>query len=224
MTHDVLDRDTARLESFSDAAFAFVATLLVVSIEVPRDFGELVDRVSAFPGFAIGFVILLLFWARHRAFFRRFGHYDTSVLFANGVVLFALLFFVFPLKWTTNLVLGRLFHLDIGSAGALTLRTVDELSTLFQLFAAGFAALFAGFLLLYLCAWRRRDALATTPEARARVAFEVRQNAFAVVLALVSVALSRQGVALQSGLPLWLLAGLVPLRWLHLRLSPPMMP
>ncbi len=69
-----LDGDVTRLESFSDAVFGFVATLLVVSIDVPNDFRQLLDRLAGFPGFLVGFLVLTLFWARHRAYFRRFGH------------------------------------------------------------------------------------------------------------------------------------------------------
>src|SRR5512140_125585 len=106
MKTDPLDRDVTRLESFSDAVFGVVATLLVVSLDVPSAFSQLLDRLAGFPGFAVGFLVLTLFWARHRTFFRRFGHYDTGVLFANAVLLFSLVFFVFPFKWITNLVLS----------------------------------------------------------------------------------------------------------------------
>lgn len=217
-----LDRDFVRLELFSDAVFAFVATLLVVSLEVPTEFRELTDRLAAFPGFAVGFVVLLLFWSRHRAFFKRFGHYDLPLVLANGAVLFSLLFFVFPLKWTTNLVLSRIFGLDIGSAGALELHTIDDLQRLFVLFAVGFGAVFAAFFLLYMAAWRHRAELAPAPAERTRLAFELRQNGFAVALALVSVALTLAEVGLNIGVPLWLLLALLPLRWGHVRLTPAM--
>jgi uncharacterized membrane protein len=217
-----LDRDCVRLEFFSDAVFAFVATLLVVSLEVPTEFHELTDRLAAFPGFAIGFTVLLLFWARHRAFFKRFGHYDVPLVIANGAVLFALLFFVFPLKWTVNLVLARMLGLDIGSAGALELRTYADLTRLFVLFSTGFAAVFAAFFLLHVAAWRHRAELAPAASERARLAFELRQNAFAVVLAAASIGFTLGGIGLTIGFPLWLLLALVPLRAIHRRLSPAM--
>ena len=73
-----VDWDVARLESFSDAVFGFVATLLVVSIDVPNDFRQLLDRLAGFPGFLVGILVLTLFWARHRAYFRRLGHRDRE--------------------------------------------------------------------------------------------------------------------------------------------------
>jgi uncharacterized membrane protein len=218
-TNRALDRDVARLESFSDAVFGFVATLLVVSLDVPTDFHQLMDRLAGFPGFLVGFLVLTLFWARHRAFFRRFGHYDTAVLLANAAVLFSLLFFVFPFKWITNLVLSRFVGLDLGDSAPLAIHAYADVRALMMLFASGFTAVFASFLLLYLCAWRHREILAPDPASRTQLAFEIRQNALAAGMGAIATLLCGFGVGLATGAPLWLLVLLGPIRWLHLRIS-----
>jgi hypothetical protein len=76
-----------RLETFSDAVFALAATLLVVSLEVPVTFDELLVDLSGFGAFAVGFAALVLIWTVHTAYFRRYGLQDgwtVTFSFANG--------------------------------------------------------------------------------------------------------------------------------------------
>ena len=73
--------ETSRLEGFSDAVFAFALTLLVVSLQVPSSYDELVHTLRSFVAFAPSFAALIWIWYLHREFFRRYGLGDGPMVF-----------------------------------------------------------------------------------------------------------------------------------------------
>jgi Endosomal/lysosomal potassium channel TMEM175 len=99
--------ETSRLEQFSDAAFAFALTLLVVSLEVPRSYGALIALIRQFPSFACCFALLVWIWHEHNMFFRRYGLHDNWTVVINGVLIFVVLFYVYPLKFMFDSFLAQ---------------------------------------------------------------------------------------------------------------------
>jgi len=63
-------REMNRIEAVSDVVFGFALTLLVVSLQVPLTYAELVNAMRGFPAFALTFAALMAVWARHYYFFR----------------------------------------------------------------------------------------------------------------------------------------------------------
>jgi uncharacterized membrane protein len=59
---------------------AFAVTLLVVSLDVPHTFDELLHTMRGFPAFAICFSILIWVWYWQYVFFRRYGLQDRITL------------------------------------------------------------------------------------------------------------------------------------------------
>ena len=99
-------REVTRLESFSDAVFGFALTLLVVSLEVPKSFDQLIETMRGFLAFAVCFAILASIWNQHYLFCRRFGLQDGFVRFLTCGLLFIVLLYVYPLKFLFNLFIN----------------------------------------------------------------------------------------------------------------------
>ena len=67
-----------RIEVFSDAAFAFAVTMLVISLDtIPENFDQLLQALRRVPAFAASFAILVVIWLAHRRWSQRFGLDDT---------------------------------------------------------------------------------------------------------------------------------------------------
>src|SRR3954464_265017 len=96
-------REVSRIEGFSDAVFGFAITLLVVSLEVPKTFHELMNVMRGFPAFAVCFALLFQVWWRHYRFFRAYDLEDGAIVGLTGLLLFVVLFFVYPLKFIWSL-------------------------------------------------------------------------------------------------------------------------
>jgi hypothetical protein len=128
----------SRIDSFSDSVFAFALTLLIVSVAVPRTYDDLNATLRGFPPFAICFYLLMLVWRAHYKFFRRFGAHDDRTISINSVLLFVLLFYVYPLKF--------LFVIAIHDDGQ---QTGHQLKHLMMLYGFGYAALYLLMAALY---------------------------------------------------------------------------
>jgi len=148
--------DTTRLEGFSDAVFGFAITLLVVSLEVPRTYDEMLASMRMLPAFAASFALLLLIWQEHREFFKRFAMDDGVLRWLNGALLFVVLAYVYPLKFLMNLLLGPegifMGRLPSGIAPG-------DIPELMVMYSSGFVALFLVFTAMHAraLAWHRRS-------------------------------------------------------------------
>ncbi len=150
--------EMTRLESFADAVFGFALTLLVVSLDVPKSFDDLLGTMRGFPAFAVCFALLALIWNSHYKFCRRYGLDDGTSRFLTCVLLFLVLFYVYPLKFLFNLsITGLVF-----GAGPPISMNGAQLSQLLVIYGLGFGAVYLAMTLLYVHAYRLRDTLELT--------------------------------------------------------------
>jgi uncharacterized membrane protein len=196
--------EVTRIEGFTDAVFAFAITLLVVSLEVPATFAELMQAMRGFPAFAVCFWILMSIWYNHYLFFRRYGIQDGYSLVLNAVLIFLVLFYVYPLKFLWTTVFGGIFGISTGRlhAGAGPIIGAGDVTVLFLVYNVGFMAVWSDFALLYLHALRRRSILQLDPVE----VLHTKESLYAF-LVNISVALLSSLVAVAGGARLTWLAG-----------------
>lgn len=183
-------REVSRLEGLSDAVFAFAITLLVVSLEVPRTFDDLMLTMRGFVAFAICFTLLFAIWYEQYVFFRRYGLEDRTVVLLNAVLIFVVLFYVYPLKFLFTVLVSQIFGISSGPPGHATMiRSTEEMRELMLVFDAGYIAVFLLFALLYRHAYRLRHVL----ELNALEEFDTRES---IIHSLIQIAVGLVSVSI----------------------------
>ena len=203
--------EISRLEAFSDAVFAFALTLLVVSLDVPTSYDDLVKLIAGFVPFAASFALLSWIWYEHNIFFRRYGLQDPWTVALNAALLFVVLFYVYPLKFLFTAAFS--FFIPLLSSDLRV--SPPQLANIFGIYGAGFVAIFAMFGLLYRHAFQKRDELGLDEIE----SFDLRTSAGAHMVS-VGVGLVATVVALVAPHPYAVFSGFTyflmgPAHWIH---------
>ena len=103
-----LPHNRSRIEAFSDGVFAFAATLLVVSVGTQAESSILQVDWMVFLSFGVSFFALVGLWSVHYNFFRRTNYMDNMIIGLNAVLLFLILYYIFPIKSLINSWTGAL--------------------------------------------------------------------------------------------------------------------
>jgi len=151
--------DMTRLETFTDAAFAFAVTLLVVGggDSVPMNFSEMTFALKQIPAFAASFANIMWFWYAHHVWSRRFGLDDTKSVFLSLTLVLVVLIYVYPLKAIYS---GAIDFFSGGFfASYFGITSVDDLRDMFVIFGTAYVALSGMIALLYRHALRLSDQL-----------------------------------------------------------------
>ena len=100
------EKETGRLEAFSDGVFAIAITLLALELKVPHfEAGQitgaavisgLAHQWPSYLAFITSFFTVLIMWVHHHAIFRLVKRVDVTLLFANGFLLMLVTVVPFP--------------------------------------------------------------------------------------------------------------------------------
>ena len=191
--------NTNRVEGFSDAVFAFAATLMVVSLDLDQSFLLMEGKAASFLSFGVSFFALVLLWKVHYNFFRRTDFIDNWIIAYNAILLFVILYYVFPLKSLINSWMGT------------EPLTRDGLAYLFQLYGAGFLCIFLCFSLMY----RRVMKNTADVESRKIFRFYAQHHGIYVLVSGLSVILASMKVGIEIGAPGFFYGMLGPLCYGH---------
>lgn len=188
-----------RLEAVSDGVFAFAATLMVVNIGSSTEITSFKDELPNFISFGVSFFVMMGIWKVHYNFFRRTNYIDNWVISLNMILLFTVLFYIFPVR-----------SLLITGFGGKRI-AIDEFSNIFQLYSIGFSLIFLSVHLMYLRAFKKDR----TPEKNLKLLFYARHFFIFIMVGIVSFLLAKFQIGLRFGVPGFVYAFLGPLCYFH---------
>jgi uncharacterized membrane protein len=130
------EKETGRIEAFSDGVFAIAITLLILEIKVPsaHDLGAgglgaaLLRLWPSYLAFVISFATILVMWVNHHRLFNHIRRSNHTFLFWNGLLLFLVTFVPFP----TALLAEYLRHAEAQLAVRVYAGTFVAISLVFM--------------------------------------------------------------------------------------------
>jgi len=206
--------DVSRIEGFSDAVFGFAITLLVVSLEVPKSFDDLVVVIRGFGAFAVCFALLSFVWYDHYLFFRQYGLNDTITVALNLILLFIVMFYVYPLKFLFTIVVNS--FTGLAAPGNAPVIQPDQYESLMLIYGTGYVAVYVVFLLLWLNAYRQRDSLQLNELERFDTLAAVGCDVILIAIGIISMVFAVFGTApmiLASGMTYWAIGPAMAIYW-----------
>src|SRR5215211_2855213 len=137
------DRDTGRIEAFSDGVFAIAITLLIIEIGVPHVVGteslfdKLVRLWPSYLGYATSFLVIGTVWANHHNRFRLISRSDHILLFLNIVFLMSVAFIPFPTALLAEYIREEEYRTTAVAVYSGTLAVTAIFFTVLWLYVAG---------------------------------------------------------------------------------------
>lgn len=146
-------KEPGRLENFSDAVFGMAITLLLISTSPPVNFDELKRFTYELFPFLACITLIVLIWHEHYIFFQRYGLRTGRMIALNTLFLVIILFYVYPLKFLTKMILvGPLAYFTRNEALLNEIKTMiqaKDVGDLMVIYGIGATSVFLVLALMY---------------------------------------------------------------------------
>lgn len=185
--------EPGRMENFSDAVFALAITLLLISTSPPTNFDQIKRFVWELIPFSLCIVFIVLIWYEHFTFFYRYGLRNAKVLVLNSIFLIIVLFYVYPLKFLTKLILLPLaFLFDQQSLKTEMLGMIrgEDMADLMIIYGLGAFAVFMVLMRMYQYAYTLADELELNELERFDTHAKIKMNRLMGLVPLISVCIA----------------------------------
>lgn len=92
-----MEKETDRIEGFSDGVFAIAITLLVLDLHLPEENAItngndllifMKNQWPTFLAFILSFFSIFIMWVNHHKIFKQIYSRNSAIMFANGLILF----------------------------------------------------------------------------------------------------------------------------------------
>ena len=118
------EKETGRVEAFSDGVFGIAITLLVLDLKVPRAeslppgvglWEYLIGQWPVFLAYLVSFCTILIMWTSHHRLFNHIRRIDSTFMYINDL----LLLFVSVVPFPTSLLAEHIQHEYAHTAAAI---------------------------------------------------------------------------------------------------------
>ncbi len=186
--------EPGRLENFSDAVFALAITLLLISTSPPVNFAQIKRFTYDLLPFLVCITLIILIWHEHFLFYLRYGIRDNKMIVLNTLFLVIVLFYVYPLKFLTKIIILFPVAWAVNEQSILNemsgMIRAEDMGQLMIIYGFGATCVFLVLMQMYRYALKKADELDLSELERFDTRTSIRTNLFMALVPFVSVILA----------------------------------
>lgn len=187
-------KEPGRLENFSDAIFALAITLLLISTSPPTNFEQVKRFAYELIPFLACITLIMLIWYEHFQFYMRYGLRNSRMLVLNTLFLAIVLFYVYPLKFLTKIIILFPIGYVLGDQTLLndlkSMIKAQDMGQLMIIYGFGATCVFLVLRQMYRYALSKADELGLSELEKFDTRTSIRTNFLMALVPMVSVVLS----------------------------------